>query len=417
MADAHLVEFLTELLDDPQGRQKWLAHKLRLPLADLSSADFTGKDLRDYDMSDGLLSTAIFLAADLTGCDFSDCDLSFADLRRAVLRSCVLDRACLVSANLQYACLTDACLEEADLSGARLAHADLIGADLSGANLTGADLRGACLKYTRLTGAKLEGANVAEADLTGSVMDDDAPMQMKNFDSAIIDDRKYREMKSRLILSRALDIVVAQPAKDDTTETKSKRRIPKFKFKRSASDTDDSKVVSYTGAESDLSSEEGCYRILGLEFGTPLAGITKSFRQQAMKFHPDKVMHLGEGERGASSEQFRLARRAYEILTRMRAKPLTNLRWVASVPVRESPYDYTIEEYILLADANPRNVNVLYNLAWKYFDQGIMEEAIETYERVLAINPEDEDAEYNVRVVKLCKSFDLLPDPAADSSI
>ena len=99
----------------------------------------------------------------------------------------------------------------------------------------------------------------------------------------------------------------------------------------------------------------------------------------------------------------------------MKPKPLTHIRWAPGVPKRSSPYQYTVEEYMKLARANPGSASVLYNLAWKYFDVGMMDESIESYERVLGLDPDDEDAEYNLRVVKLCKTFDLSPDVALDA--
>jgi uncharacterized protein YjbI with pentapeptide repeats len=414
MADKHLLDFLLNVLSDPAGRKKWLDLKHKSRLVDLASADFTERDFRDYDFSEAVLSTAILLGVDASGADFSDAELSYADLRRATLRNACLDRANLHSANLQGARLTDANLESANLAGARLMEADMVGADLSGADLRGADLRRASLKYTRLTGALLEGADVAEADLTGTVMDDDAPRLLLNFERAIIDDRKYRVMKSRLTGPEGFSV---EPAEADKIEGTLSRIKSKLKEMESALRTEggpSSEVVDYVATRTDLETETGCYRILGIEHGTPLAGITKAFRQKAKKFHPDKTGHLGPSEQEAAREQFELARQAYEKLSRAMAKPMTHLAWVEGIPVRESPYDYTIEEYVRLAEANLKNADVLYNLGWKYFEAGLMDEALDTYERVLALNPLDEDAEYNVRIVRVCKTFEISPESAIE---
>ena len=135
------------------------------------------------------------------------------------------------------------------------------------------------------------------------------------------------------------------------------------------------------------------------------------FRQKAKRYHPDRVMHLSEDEREFSAHQFFLSRQAYEKLTAKKTKPLEHLVWVESIEKRESPYLYTIEEYVLLFEANPTNTDVLYNMGWKYFDAGMFDEAIETYERLLAISPEDEDAHYNLRIIRLSKSFDIGGEP------
>lgn len=425
MADKHVFEYLKSVLADPSGRKKWLDLKLKSRLVDLASADLTELDLRDFDFSEVVLSTAILLGADLTGADFSDAELSYADLRRAKLRNACMDRADLRSANLHGASLTDANLEDANLHGARLTEADLVGADLSHADLSGADLRGASLKYCRLTGAKLEGADVAEADLTGCVMDDLAPNVLKNFDLAVIDDRKYRVMRSRLNISGTTELikvesnVVRQAEEGDKEDSKgrdSKSKLEKFKskFNLKSDGPGGPEVLDYIARASDLDSETGWYRILGVEQGTPLAGVTKAFRQKAKKYHPDKTRHLKVEEQEFYREQFFLARQAYEKLSRLMAKPLVELIWVEGIPIRESAYDYSLEEYIKLAKANPKHCDVLYNLGWKYFDSGMFDEAIETYERVLSIHPKQEDAEYNLRVIKLCKTFEIAPDPALE---
>ena len=437
MADQELLEHLLTTLREPGGRKDWLARKLRVRVVDLASADLTNQALRDYDFSDANLSTAIFLGADLTGADLSDAELSWADLRRATLRNCCLDRANLSSANLQGANLADACMEEVILTGARLAEADLIGADLSSADLSGADLRGASLKYALLSGARLDGADVAEADLTGSVMDDDAPDRLLNFDQAIIDDRKYRKMKSRISRLPPEEEETREPdAEEKKREAEARSPAPKelspaeagrqegktkaeprkrwrAKSKRGGR-RGRAPSIDYVASQNDLETQSGWYRILGVEPGAPLAGITQSFRQKAKLYHPDKTLQRSPEDQGAAHEQFLLIRQAYENLTRMKAKPLLHVHWVAEVPVRESAYDYTIEEYLLLARVNSEHCDLLFNLAWKYFDHGKLDESIAVYERVLGLRPQDYDAEYNLRVVKLCKTFDIQLETAVE---
>jgi tetratricopeptide (TPR) repeat protein len=122
------------------------------------------------------------------------------------------------------------------------------------------------------------------------------------------------------------------------------------------------------------------------------------------------VLDLTIEEQERARELFQIVRRAYEMLTSLKAKPLTHIAWAEGVPMRESPYAYSIEEYLLLARANPSNTAVLFNLAWKFFEQNMLQEALDAYERVLTINPDDIDAAYNLRVVYLYKEFDLDPD-------
>ena len=404
MADEFVLKFLINLAGDPNGRRRWVDHKLRAGHVDLSSVDLTERDFRDFDFSEVILSASILLGADLSGVDFSDAKLGLCDMRRAELRNACFDGADLSGANLQDAALTDARMEGANLSGARLMGADLIGADLGGADLSRADLRGASLKYTNLKGAKLDGANVAEADLTGSILDDDAPLLLAHFDLAKIDDRKYRMLKSHLIQSEGQG--------DEGPPTGGNVGAASGSEGISSVSGAGPVIIDYMATAADLDTEEGWYRILGIGYGTPVAGITTAFRVKAKKYHPDMLMHLPESEREGGSEQFRLAREAYEKLMRRRAKAFGDIHWPTDVPKRDSAFDYTLSEYLKLSESNPKNGNVLYNLAWKFFDEGYLDESIETYEKVLALDPQDQDAVYNLRIVKLCKTFDVPPAAA-----
>lgn len=418
MADEHLLKLLIESLSDPKGRSRWLERKLKMRLIDLASADLTERELRGFDFSEAVLSTSIFLGADASGADFSDAEMSYSDLRRAILRNCCFDRADLRNANLQGADLTDSNFEETILAGARLSEAYLVGADLSMADLRGADLRGASLKYTRLSGAQLEGADVADADLTGSLMDDDAPAMFKNFDLAVVDDRRYREMRSRRsrmsVATPTTEIapVEGAPPLEEPEKPRRRRRKLRIKFLERGDgpeviQADDSTGDGYVPTSADLDSVGGWYRVLGLERGSHLLAVTKAFRAKAKLYHPDKTGHLSEPERASMNEKFHLAREAYEKLSRRLAKPLIGVVWVPEVPRRDSPYDYSVAEYELLAKANPDHSDVLYNLAWKYFESGRMEEAIGIYEQVVRLDPDDEDAEFNLRVVRLSKMLDV----------
>lgn len=440
MADEYLLNYLLSTAKDADGRKKWLVLKLRTGRADLSSENFTELSLKNYDFSECNFSTSVMLATDLSGSDFSDARLDMVDLRRSELSGCCFDRANLNHANLQDSKLADAGMDGANLSGAKLIGADLIGADLSNADLRRADFRGASLRYTSLVGAKLDGADVADCDMTGSVLDDDAPHFLKNFDKAHIDDRDYRMMKCRLARGGGAPVEEeTQKLGSDQTNGKveeskglirftGKRSTPRRRAedkglsapspsrfrgrKRRASDFAQIEPESYVATQEDLESEAGLYRILGVEHGTPITGITKAFRKRAKQLHPDRVQHLGEEAQFHATEQFHLLRQAYELIMKQLTKPLSKIVWPEGINRRASPFEYTIEEYELLFDANPENSDVLYNLAWKYFDAGDMDLAIQTYERVLELDPRDDDAQYNLRVVKICKTFDLPPETA-----
>ena len=442
MADSQQYQFLLGTLNQKSGRKDWLEFKLKAHWIDLSTADFMNRLLANYDLSEANLSTAVFLDSDLSGSDLSDAQLSYSDLRRANLRGAILDRADLNAANLQGANLVDACLEEATMRGAKLAGANLIGADLSGADLSEADLHGATLKYARLSGAKLAGVNVAEADLTGAILDDDAPLQMLNFNQSRVDDRKYRELRCSLSLHGSDLPALAgkegrvgkngsnghsshstgnpsspQKSHPDPSGAEAgsghKKKRPtshkKVKDKHSPPGSGEAGSIPIREREPDLATTEGCSHILEVPAGASLDQIVKAFRKKAKIYHPDKVRHLNERLQEAAAEEFRRLRQAYEMLTRHHARPLTGINWPEGMPRYTTPYEYSVTEYEDLARLNSANTNILYNLAWKYFEEGRYAEALAGFQRVLALNPKDEDAQYNLMIVRLYSEI-VLPN-------
>ncbi|HOE95172.1 MAG TPA: pentapeptide repeat-containing protein [Candidatus Sumerlaeota bacterium] len=404
MADPLHLKRLRDSVDKSTGRKDWLLFKLRAKWIDLSTADLSALKLRDYDLSELNMSTAIFRGAELINCDLSDSILSFSDFRRANLRNSCFDRADLRSANLQEAEMVDTCLEGANLSQARLSGCNLVGADLSGSNLTEADLRGAVLKFARLTGAVVDGADVTDADLTGAVLDDEAPAQMLNFQSAIIDDRKYREMRCRLIGEKRPRVIAdpdqilrgeqpAAPTEEEEDRIEHTHQIP------------------LRAVEPDLTTAEGCCAVLEIEPGAGHEEITRAFRRKAKLFHPDKVRHLRPRLQELAGEEFMRLRKAYEFLTRRATtrKIARNIHWPPGMERNRSPYDYSIGEYEALAALNGDNADILYNLAWKYFEAGRMAEAWRGFERVLSINPNDDDAHYNLMIIRLYRELLQIP--------
>lgn len=418
-------QFLLGTLGQEDGRKVWREYKLKNKWLDLSTADLKNLALSDYDLSGANLSTALLVDANLTGSDLSDALLSYSDLRRASLRNAAMDRADLNCADLREANLSDACLEKARLCKAKLAKAILTGADLSGADLTGADLRGASLRYVRLTGACLAGVNVAEADLTGAVFDEDAPLQMLNLEQSAVDDRKYREMRSRPTgygrpgPGEAAKEKVAVARHSRHAQAKSAAKQDKAgakghaKGNGSAAKNDAPRLkagsIPIRDKEPDLSTLQGCSRVLEVPVDAALEEIVKSFRKKAKIYHPDKVRHLSERLQGLAADEFRHLRQAYETLTRRVARPLVGVSWPEGLASQASPYDYSAADYELLARLNPANINILYNMAWKYFEEGCHAEALAGFQRVLALNPDDEDAQYNIVIVRLYSEL-VLPE-------
>jgi DnaJ like chaperone protein len=60
-----------------------------------------------------------------------------------------------------------------------------------------------------------------------------------------------------------------------------------------------------------VSKEEEYYEVLGLQSGTDFEQIKKAYRKLSMKYHPDKVGHLGEEFRNVAEEKMKEINAAY----------------------------------------------------------------------------------------------------------
>ncbi|MEN6626698.1 MAG: pentapeptide repeat-containing protein [Candidatus Sumerlaeia bacterium] len=414
MADPRQYQYLLARLARADGCASWQKFKSKARWIDLSTSDLSGRDLSGYDLSGINLSTALLGGACLRGTDFTGANLSFADLRGADLRGAKLEKADLGSANLREACLTDATLIEANLRGARLIGADLLGADLGRANLSGADLQGATIKYADLQGATVEGANVAQAVITGIVAAAETAQAWRNDPQVVKEERVYKPLSGRLSGVRpeapeaqALTVVPKpqpQPQKPLPRPQPAARPAEKPAAKAEPFE------IPVRAVEPDLNTLQGCALVLGIAPDADQVEIVKAFRRKAKIYHPDKVRHLDEAQQALATEEFHRLLVAYERMTGRERRPLVGIVWVPGVPRFSSPYEYTIEHYEALVAANPNNINLIYNLAWKYFDEGQAERAYEGFQRVLSIDPNDEDAVYNLMIVKLYVEL-LLPEP------
>ena len=60
------------------------------------------------------------------------------------------------------------------------------------------------------------------------------------------------------------------------------------------------------------------YKILEIEPGASDEEIKKAYRRMAMKYHPDKVIHLGEEFQKAANDKFQMVNQAYENIRKER---------------------------------------------------------------------------------------------------
>lgn len=63
---------------------------------------------------------------------------------------------------------------------------------------------------------------------------------------------------------------------------------------------------------------ESAYKILEIDSSASDEEIKKAYKKMAVKFHPDKVMHLGEEFQKSAKEKFQNVQEAYEILKKER---------------------------------------------------------------------------------------------------
>lgn len=67
-------------------------------------------------------------------------------------------------------------------------------------------------------------------------------------------------------------------------------------------------------ARATVTSEERYYQVLGLELGATFEEIKSAYRKLSMKYHPDKVGHLGEEFRQVAEEKMKELNEAYQFL-------------------------------------------------------------------------------------------------------
>lgn len=70
-----------------------------------------------------------------------------------------------------------------------------------------------------------------------------------------------------------------------------------------------------------VKDEESPYKILGVDHNAGDEEIKKAYRRMALKYHPDKLSHLGEDVKKAAQEKFQELNNAYQKIRKLRNIP------------------------------------------------------------------------------------------------
>ena len=100
---------------------------------------------------------------------------------------------------------------------------------------------------------------------------------------------------------------------DGEVDVKEKEMIAYISREMGLSDSDYISIESMF-----VPNTDGDYKILEIEPTATNEELKKAYRRMAMKYHPDKVSHLGEEFQGAAKEKFQKVNQAYENIKKER---------------------------------------------------------------------------------------------------
>ena len=369
MSKNEILDFLMSTLTKKNGAVLWNQHRSVITSKiSLLQAELNGADLKGYNLTRVDLTAAKIFNADLSGVDLSYSNLSYADLSRANLAGAFLTNANLTVAKLNGANMVDTNLDYAILRSAKLGGAYLVGASLVEADLQEADLRGACMKFCNLAGSNVRGANVEDADLTNASFTEDMITHFKRFSHAII-------------------------GKTQLSPARKKKSGPAHEL---LADAD----------YEDLFPEEDCYRILGIMRDSSFEEIQQAYKKRVKEYHPDLVAHLGNKLKLVARREFERIQLAYKSLSRHRSKPLMQMPDGAPLDLsNKTMHQLTIDDFLKLVLLHPTNDRIYYNLGLKYFEAGLIDSAIQAYEKAAEINPHNLYAQHNLKIARLVKTL------------
>lgn len=366
MAQRDLVAVLRRVGEKRAEPAEWAARIDGLARIDLTHADLADLELLEIRLARADLTGANLYNSNLAGADLTEAALTFADLRRANLVDATLAGANLSAANLQGANLLNANLRGARLENTKLTQAWLVGADLTEATLEQADLRAANAKFAVFTGARVAQVRADEIDLTHAVLGAE---------------------------QRAGLLGPAAPNEAGGDGAWRVRRRP-----------------SVSERYDDLFAEDDALAILGLAPEATPEDVRRAYRQRVLEYHPDRVAHLGAKLQEVARREFDRIQHAYESVTRHLAKSFVDVGAGAGLPpdpeLARPPEAISLREYQDLAQRYPGNDRIVYNLGVKYFQDGQTEEAVQAFEKAVALNEGNEYAQYNLSVTRLLQELE-----------
>lgn len=359
MAGGQAISILKQSLRDEDADLWRLYRESEGTGVDLSEADLMGALLQGYDLGGVNLSGACLKRANLSGADLTGACLAGADMERCNLAKTRLAEADLSEALLKGANLVDTDLRRARMKGARLEGAWFLRARLGNTDLSGARLRGARFKESVSPGLRLEGADVEEADLAGLQLDRAVINTLVNYETALPP-----------VFSKSVASAYSAPP---TVEEEYEH----------------------------LFTEEDSARILGVAPDAEVEEITRAWRQRVKEYHPDRVVNLGEKIRYVAQREFVRIQHAYRSMIAHQASPTERLMTSNGATPDRDPERWGIEEYRQLVERYPENDVYHYNLGVRYLEAGSHEEAVRAFTRAVELNPNNQDARYNLKLAKV----------------
>lgn len=121
---------------------------------------------------------------------------------------------------------------------------------------------------------------------------------------------RYMDYSSRLQLLHYLFGIALSDGHIDNSEINIIQSIAAY-LKLSTADYDSVKAMF-------VKDTDGAYKILEIESTASDEEVKKAYKKMAVKYHPDKVSHLGEDVRKAAEEKFQTMNAAYEEIKKQR---------------------------------------------------------------------------------------------------